>query len=299
MADETDVENTLVGIIAAALYPNGTSQPCAAGVPCMVFRGWPTTQQQEASKKQNFVNVSVAARNGVERNTARYPLLWQTTTPPVHTLTVHVSGNTITIGGTVSTPQNVIAIVGGSASQKSFSYAVQPGDTLSTIATGLATVIAATFAGTTSSGPVVTVNSTLPVIARIASTGILSQEVGRQEKSFQVTIWAPPCATVGSDADAWRTAVVKIVDQTLRPLIRIVMVDQFYAHIRYERTITIDAAQSEGIYRRDLYYWVEYATTITKTGYEIGIAQTQLQGGTPPNGDLPLSDDFPTLTDNS
>ena len=37
-----------------------------------------------------------------------------------------------------------------------------------------------------------------------------------------------------------------------RALIRIVMPDYVWAHIHFERTITIDAAQSQGLYRRDL-----------------------------------------------
>lgn len=303
MADETDVEQVLVGLISGYLYPNGTSQPCAAGVPCKVFRGWPVQQQQAAAQQApQFVNVSVATRNGVERDTARYPMLWQKSIGPVHTLTATVGGaqqNKITIGGTVAVPQNVIAIIGGSANSQAFVYAVQGTDTLNSIATGLATAIAAKFPGTTSSGAVVTVNSPLPVVARIASSGTLIKEVGRQEKSFQISIWAPPCNVANKDPDAWRTAVANIVDPNLRSLIRIVMPDNTYAHIYYERTITMDAAQMQGLYRRDLYYWVEYATTLTETGYEIGVAQTQLQAGTTATGDLPLPTDLPTETNNS
>jgi hypothetical protein len=299
MADETDVEQILVGIVTAALYPHGTAQPSAAGVNCKIFRGWPTTQQQEDAKAHGYVNVSVSARNGVERNTARYPLVWQTVIPPVHTLTAVVSGKTITIGGVVATPQNVIALVGGSASQQVFGYAVQVNDTLVSIATGLASLIAASFPGTTSSGAVVTVNSTFPITARIAAAGTVIQEVGRQEKAFQVSIWAPPCPTVGADADAWRIAVINVIDPVLRPLIRLVMPDQVFAHIYYERSISMDTAQTEGLYRRDLCYWVEYATTITQTGYEIGVAQSRVQGGMSPTGTFPLPSDTPTLIRNS
>jgi hypothetical protein len=300
MADEVDVEQTLVGIITAALYPNGTSQPCAAGVNCKIFRGWPTTQNQEGAKANGYVNVSVAARNGVEHNTVRYPMVLQTLVGPVHTLSATVSsGKHITIGGTVTAPQNVIALIGDAPYALSFVYAVLGSDTLNSIATGLAAKIAVSFPGTISSGPVVTVNSTLPITARIAASGTLIQEVGRQEKSFQVSIWAPPCTTANSDADAWRTAVVRVVDPALRQLIRLIMPDQVYAHIYYERTITMDAAQTEGLYRRDLYYWVEYATTITEVGYEIGISQTAVQGGTSPTGSFPLPSDVPTLIGNS
>lgn len=283
MADETDVETVLVGLIAGSLYPNGTSQACAAspappkGV--QVFRGWPSTQSQQNAKTagSEFVNVSVSARNGVERNTSRYPFTWQTVTPPTHTLTVTVNNNTITLGGTVAVPQNVLVLIGSSTGGNSvFNYAVQANDTLSSIATALANAINTKFSGTTSNGAVITVPTGKTILARIASSGTVIQEVGRQEKSFQVTIWAPPSSVSGQDPDVWRTSVAKVIDPALKSLVRIVMPDQVYAHIRYERTITIDQAQMEGLYRRDLYFTVEYATTITQTGYEIGVFEDQL-----------------------
>lgn len=283
MADETDVETVLVGLIAGYLYPNGTSNPSAASpVPpkgIQVFRGWPSTQSQQNAKTvgSEFVNVSVAARNGVERNTSRYPFAWQTVTPPTHTLAVAVSNNTITLSGTVAVPQNVLVLIGSSTGNNSaFNYAVQANDTLSTIAAALANAINAKFSGTTSNGAVITVATAKAIVARIASSGTVIQEVGRQQKSFQITIWAPPSSVTGQDPDAWRTSVAKVIDPALKSLVRIVMPDQVYAHIRYERTITMDAAQMEGLYRRDLYFTIEYATTVTATGYEIGVFQDQL-----------------------
>jgi hypothetical protein len=308
MADESDVESVLVGLIAGYLYPNGTSASCAAGVPCSVFRGWPTVEAQELAKARSvaglpgMVNVSVAARNGVERNVEKYPLVWQTISGPVHTLTatVNSAARTITIGGTVAVPQTVVALIGGTATEIPFTYAVQSNDTLATIAAALSNAIAASFPGTASNGAVITINSDFPITARIVAQGAAIQEVGRQDKSFQITIWAPPCNVAGQDADAWRIAVAKIIDPQLRQMIRIVMPDQVYAHIRYERTITMDAAQSEGLYRRDLYYWVEYATTLTNNFYEIGVAQSILTSAPQTKSPaLPLPAGSPTITTNN
>jgi hypothetical protein len=99
-----DVENALVGVIAAALYPNGTAAACAAGVPCSVFRGWPMQQAETATIAGNFVNVSVASRNGVERNKSnhRYRAYWQI--GPAHTLPVAVSNNANNPFGTRLSP---------------------------------------------------------------------------------------------------------------------------------------------------------------------------------------------------
>jgi hypothetical protein len=288
MADETDVESTLVGILAAALYPNGTAQACAAGVKTFIFRGWPTPQQQEAAKTGGFVNVSVASRNGVERNVSRYPILAQTLVPAAHTLTAAVLNNTITIGGTVSTPQNVLVLVG---QQFQTSYAVQAGDTLSSIAAAVAAMINAAFPGTSASGTKITVPTGRQLIARIAGQGKIITETKRQEKSFQVTVWAPPCTDKTKDADAWRNAVVNVIDPALSALIRIVLSDNTFGHIYYERSISLDAAQAEGLYRRDLFYWVEYPTTITANAYEIGSMQSQITPAATPDGTLAT---FPT-----
>jgi hypothetical protein len=283
MADEVDVENALVSLIANAIYPNGTTGASAAGVPVKVFRGWPTPQAQQAAIAGNFVNVSVATRNGVARNTTnRRTDAFYISQCPVHTLTATVSGDTITIGGTVSVPQNVVVLIG-----KRFvtSYGVQATDTLDTIAAGVAALIAPAFPGTTSSGATVNINlAAAPFKARIASTGKIFIETKRQEKSFQISIWAPPSNVPGADADSFRTAVVNIVDPALSHHPRISLPDDQLAHIHYERSISMDTAQAEGLYRRDLFYWVEYRTTIQKTPFEIGAMQTQIEGGQAPGG---------------
>lgn len=308
MADESDVEQSLKTLIVGYLYPNGTSQPCAAGVPVQVFRGWPTTQQFTAAKNASLagnpglVLVSVCTRQGVERNTTRYPLTWQTVIPPTHSLTATLGGannNQITIGGTVAVPQNVIAIFGDGVGAQAFVYAVQSSDTLNTIAAGLAALIDESYSGTTSSGHVVTVNTGLPITVRVASSGTVLQEVGRQDKEFQITIWAPPCNVSGQDADSWRNAVAKIINPPLRQLNRIAMIDSVWARIRFERTITNDQAQMQGLYRRDLFYFVEYATTVTQTAYEIGVAVSKTTDGASPTGKLPLPTSTPSLQTDS
>jgi hypothetical protein len=297
MADEVDVENTLVGIIEAALYPNGINQPCVANVACSVFRGWPTVQQTNAAKKNSSAMVSVTARNGVERNTSRYPMTWQEATAAIHTLTANVTDNIITLGGTVSVPQNVVALIGQS---DVYSYSVKADDTLSSIASNLAALVAQDYPGASSNGPVITINGTgKSIVCRIAGVGTISQEVKRQEKSFQISVWSPPAADASKDADYYRTSVSKVIDPTLGALIRVVLPDNTYAHIHYERTINFDTAQTEGLYRRDFFYWVEYATTLQQPAYEIGAFQQQTQVSASPTGTLPVPDNAPVRITNS
>lgn len=297
MADESDVENVLVGIVAAALYPLGTSQPCVANVPCRVFRGWPTTQHFNDAKAKSLTLVSVAARNGVERNTSRYPMVWQDCTAPVHTVTALVADNVITLGGTISTPQNVLVLIGLT---EVYSYPVQAGDSLPAIASALATLIAQDYPGASSAGASITVHGTgKRIVCRVAGVGTLIQEVKRQERSFQITIWAPPCNDATKDADFLRYSVAKVVDPALAALIRIVLPDNTYAHIHYEQTITLDKAQAEGLYRRDLFYWIEYPTTLVQNASEIGAFKSQTQGSVSPTGILPVLATTPVRVTNS
>ena len=80
-------------------------------------------------------------------------------------LTMAVSGQTVTIGGTVGSPQNATVTVNG----KDYSYAVHPTDTTTTIAAGLAALVSADIGGTSSVGNVLTVGGANPPTATSAT----------------------------------------------------------------------------------------------------------------------------------
>jgi hypothetical protein len=285
VADETDVEAAIAGVINAALYPAGDGSTSVADVDVRVMRGWPAPEEFNQAKANNYCIVSVATRNGVERNVTRYPREWQETAALVHTLTATVSGNTVTIGGAATKAHSIVVLC---ATNLSFAYAAAAGATLSAIAAGLAAAaVAAGFAGSSSVGPVVTVGGTPGILrARLSVSGIAAKEVKRQDKSFQVSVWAPPHPTEGVDADKHRSNVVKVIDPALAALTFFDLGDATSGFIRYERTITMDLAQEEGLYRRDLFYSVEYPTIVTETDYEIATVTTNIIGGqgNPPEG---------------
>lgn len=271
MADESDVEHALVGLITTALYPAGVDQPCRAGLFCKVFRGWPLSPDLETDLRASTAQVSVFSRNGVERVTTRYPREWQLLSIPVRTLTATVSGATVTIGGTVSVPQNVTVLVGRAVA---VTHPVQAGDTLATIAGGLAARLTAQGLSAASVGAILTVPSGGLLQARVGAAGTSIRELRRQEKSFQITLWCPSPQS--------RDAVAKIVDPALAALNFIALADGSHGLIRYERTITSDAAERMGEYRRDLFYWIEYPTTETATHFEVTDFVLANQGGQSP-----------------
>ncbi len=252
MADLSDVQNVLVGQIAATLYPNGTSQASAVSAACRVGPGWPTAATLDPDLANGVVNISVYPAN-IERDTTRYLREWQKVgeTPP--TVTLAVSGNTVTVGGSLPTPaivQNVAVMIG---SQGGFSYAVQASDTLTSIASALATLIAQQFPGTTSNGDVITVNSTLPLTARVGGASTVGMELRRQLRVFRVVIWSP--------TPTLRDAVAGLLDPLFADTAFLTMPDGFAARLKYHSSSLVDMQEKANLYRRDLLYSVEYATT--------------------------------------
>lgn len=275
MADVSDVENVLKALVVGIVYPNSPSSPSIVNATVGVVRGWPTPNNLKPQLAAGQCIISIYAPPGMERNTTRYPRDDIELTAPVHTITATVAGNTITIGGALPVPfatQNVIALLGA---KYEFSYPVQQSDALGSIAAGLAALIAASFPGTAASGPVITVaGNPPPVTARIAGSGTIWTEQGRQEKVFWITCWCP--------TPALRDQLAPPIDVALRQLDFITLPDQGAARMIYHSSRESDEGEKNEIYRRDLLYSIEYATSTTTTAYETGTFQaseTATQGG--------------------
>lgn len=276
MADESQVLDALVGVASGILYPAGTGQPSAPGMPCRVYRGWPNAAQLDSDLSAGISNISIFARNGVEQTTTRYPWEWEQLTAPVHTVTATASGTTLTFGGTVSTPQNIAVRVPGYAPVV---YAVQAGDTLATMASGIRTLLAAQGVSCTASGATLTSPGGFSSV-RVGGAGTAIREIRRQNKSIQITLWC--------SSPANRDAVAQVLDPGLAALNFIPLPDGSFGKVRYERTTTDDAPQKELLWRRDLFYWVEYATTQVQTAYEVVDIVSNATGGQFPQAAPPV-----------
>jgi hypothetical protein len=269
MADLADVENAVEATVTTAVYPSGSSQPSIIDTQVSIARGWPVAADIDTAMAAGNCIVSIYSQPNVERNTTRYPRDDQVLTAPVHTLTVAVSGNTITIGGTVATPQNVIVLCGPTLA---FAYSVQSNDTLASIATALAALIAASFPGTAAAGDVITIAGKPGTIrARVASQGTVWTEQRRQERGLQVTCWCP--------TPSLRDALVAAIDVAFAQIDWLTLADQSAARIRYERTIETDAPEKVLLFRRDLFYTVEYPTATITTAPETAAIGLTATGG--------------------
>ncbi|WP_175969626.1 hypothetical protein [Burkholderia sp. BCC0322] len=259
MADLSDVQNVLAGQIASWLYPNGTGTPSAVGFDVRVGCGWPTTAVLDADLKSGSANVSIYA-TGIEQKTTRWQQGWQMQSNNAPTLTLSQSGQVVTVGGTNPTPysqQNIAIFI----NQSPYTYAVQPSDAPATIATALATIIAAAVPGTTSSGAAITIPAGARIGAlRVGGTGTAVKVIRTQRRLFQIVLW---CST-----DAQRVAIANCIDGQLSDMTRIAMPDGLFARVVYHDSPQQDLGEKARLFRRDLRYFVEFSTTKTE-----GVAQ--------------------------
>lgn len=285
MADISDIADTLIGIVAAIVYPNGTANPPAAGCPPMVlYQGWPLPQQLQTDLQAGKAHINVYPRPE-EHNVTRYPRAWRrgsyvaptltlTYAPPAPLLDesgneltdpatgdVLLSQSEVTIGGAVGSPftaQNLAVVVAGIP----YVYAAQANDTPTSIATALATKIATGIPGTVSNAAVIALPIGVLVEAtRVGGTGTLVAEVSRQDRLFQIGIWAP--------TPAFRTAIASAIDPVLKGMDFVSLPDGTFGRLIYKSSPMTDGLEKEQLYRRDLMYSVEYATLQTAPATEV------------------------------
>ncbi len=249
MADLADVEVALTGLVAAALYPDGVAGASAVGAPCSIYRGWPVAAALDADLADGTVNVSVFSVPGSGRNTTRWPVEELSVIPTPTLSALVIGGNSVLFGGDAATGQVAGMLVGGTG----YAHRTRVGDTPGTVAAALAGLLGA--AGRVwVEGPIVTVPDAGAVLARVVADGTALQEVRRQEQTVRVSLWCPD--------PALRDAVGSIVDAALAVQPFMTLSDGSLARLRYAGTTVIDTAENARLFRRELLYVAEYATTL-------------------------------------
>lgn len=267
MADFTDVANALRDTISAALYPNGIGQASGTGFAVQVYQGWPNPDKLDADLKAGIAHVSVWPTPNEQPGVPHFPE-WQTLGVLAATITTAVAGQTVTLGGTVGQAQTVAILADG----KAYAYTAQVNDTLASIATALAVGLVAAGISASSAGALVTLPAAKKITGRIGTTGTSIRELRRQDRVFQVSCWA------------WafdkRDALAQAVDATLASNWRIALPDGTYGNSAYKGSSQHDEAQKQLVYRRDILYAVEYATTQTRTDAQVLIENFNTQAAT-------------------
>lgn len=276
MADVEDVMNGLVAKCASAAYPNGTGNASVAGVDVAVYGGWPIASKLDAALLAGKVHVSVFPLD-MERNTTRYQRVWEQVSVGAASITLTAVGNVVTVGGSMPSPfspHNMAVLIAG----KAYLYAVQATDTLTSIATALGSLIAADYPLTTTAGAVITVAGAggigafgEPITCRVGTIGKSIREIGRQKRLFQITIWAPTPDT--------RKPLASALDAALRNTAFLTMPDGSAARVEYFDSPMTDNLSKSRLYRRDLRYFVEYATTEAFEAATVIVGRVNSDGG--------------------
>ncbi len=279
MADMTEVADALVGIITAAIYPNGVNSAPIAGIGALgakIYQGWPAPAALQVDGQRHIANISVWP-SPQEKITTRRAAEWVQITAPAPTLTASVAGQAITLGGTVSRPQAAALIIDG----KDYAYGIQAADTLATIAATLAAMVNADQAAT-SAGAVITIPGAKRIVARIVANGTSAKEVARESRVFIISIWA------GCFDE--RDPLARVLQPLLADLTRITLPDGTVAISLYAGSSNVDSEQKQGIYRRDISLAIEYPTIVTRQDTTVQIVQirpaVEINGTSSP---LPIS----------
>ena len=134
---------------------------------------------------------------------------------------------------------------------------VQSTDTSATIAAALAALVVVDIVGTRASGSLLIIGPTGRLqAARVGGFGTTAREIKRQERVVQVIVWA--------NSPDVRDALAAALDVAISERQFMEMPDTFGARVIYKNTMLIDGLQKDALYRRDLNYTVEYATTVSK-----------------------------------
>jgi hypothetical protein len=273
MADLSDVSNALGQLCEDALYP--VKPPVGASIaaiPVLIQIGWPDPKSldkmvsdAEAVSPSIHAQVTVYPRS-TEKNMTRYPREWQAGPKQPKTFTLTQAGQVVAVGGaqpSIYYRQNLAIFISG----KVYIFSTQAGDTPASIATGLAALIAVDLPSVTVSGTAITLPNAAHIGAlRIGTGSPVAMEVKRQEREFQLTVWAPTLAA--------RDAIAKPIDVAVAVNQWLTFADGTSGRLLYKGSPYTDFDQKQGIYRRDLVVGVEYATEAADFAPEVIAVQT-------------------------
>lgn len=251
MADQSDVEEALVDLVSATLYPDGTNAPSVPGPDCRIYRGWPNSAALDQDLTAGRINVTVFPSGDAAQTTTRFAEQW-IGTPAQPSLTASTSGISVTFGGTAAIGQIAGILVDGAG----YAYRTRAGDTPQLVAASLADM-ARVDRIVQLSHATLTIPSAGKLQARVVADTPVQQEIRRQEQGFRITCWCPTPET--------RDTAAAAIDQALSSQRYLALADGTDGRMSYVSTAVFDQSQNAGLYRRDLTYNVEFATTVSDT----------------------------------
>ena len=127
------------------------------------------------------------------------------------------------------------------------------GDTPYSVAAALATALQSLNA--MGVGAAVQVVGARDMVARVVADQPAAREIRRQRQAFRIACWCPDPSS--------RDAVATAVDVALAQANFITLPDGLSGRMRFVGSVPSDRAQLATLYRRDLVYSVDYATSVS------------------------------------
>ncbi len=163
-------------------------------------------------------------------------------------------------------PQNVMVVVGG----QPFIYPVQGfRHAVDDCSRARGALVGVVYPGTVSSGATVTFPPVANLTnAAVGGAGAAIMEIRRQNRLFQVAIWANSAFN--------RDQIAKAIVPVLALSFFITLPDMTAARLIYHSSPQNDRLQKQLVYRRDLLYDIEYATTQSEVETSVLVEQINI-----------------------
>lgn len=267
MADVSDVESALCGLVERAVYPDGLTEASVTGSAVKIYRGWPTNRALNADLADGYQTVTVFSREHSTRDTSRYGRTWKTVGVISPSLTVEVIGDTAIFGGVGGVLQTAGLTVNGVG----YALSLAVSDTPETVAAAFAMLVPTAV----SVGSSIQVPGAM-IEGRIVGTGTAIMETRRQEQGIMVALWC--------SSPEQRDILASKIDMNLSNMDWFDLPDGTVGRLQYRQTFESDVSENANLYRRDLDYLIEYPTTITMTGTQMLFGIGLLAGSGPEVG---------------
>lgn len=262
MASVDDVARFLARRVADVVYPGGSQLPGIVNSAVKIYPGWPAPGDLQQDIDKGGVHISVWPLSTERKIGSALGGPCCVITKGKPTLQFTVNGSSIGVTGMASALTNVRVSVNG----KAFTFHFRAGTTAEQAITELCKALPKSF--TVLSRVCILMAEHLSVSVTTAGTAV--KELHRQIKDFQITVWAP--------VPGLRESIGSAIDAALSEQCHIDLNDGAPAQLLYARQFDSDRSENWHVYRRDLIFSVNYATTHTITAPEVTKTVVTLNG---------------------
>ncbi|MEN4587112.1 hypothetical protein ABEI17_21500 [Pantoea agglomerans] len=262
MASTDDVARYLARRVAGVVYPGGCQLPGIVNASVKIYPGWPVPGTLQQDIDNGGVHISVWPLPTERKISTALGRPFRLMAKGKPTLQFTVNGTTIGVSGVASSLTNVLITL----NRKTFSFHFRAGTTAGRAIHALSAALPKSF--TVLSSVCIPLAEHLSISVTTAGTAV--KELHRQIKDFQITVWAP--------APGLRDRIGSAIDTALSEQCHIDLNDGAPAQLLYTRQSDSDRSENWHVYRRDLIFSVNYATTQAITAPEVTQFEVTLNG---------------------